>query len=628
MAYLRIKNLKKSYRISRTDTQEVLKGINVEFKRGEFVAVLGESGCGKSTFMNILGGLDNDYTGSIVLDGEFLKDYTEKQLDDYRKSKVGLVFQSYNLISHMSVKENIEVAMTMSDVDKETRNKNIKEILEQVGLLEYADKLPNQLSGGQRQRVAIARALVNQPEIILADEPTGALDKESAKDIINILKEIAQSGRLVIVVTHSQKVAGECSRIITIDNGVVEEDKVMYAINTKTPKPKSVKPKNIQFKSLFKLAFTNLLQTKKRSFLVSVGMSIGIVAVILVFCLSNGLTNYVNKSLGQSVNALQIEVTSNQDISDASVEKIESLEGVQYVSNGSYLRLNSSYDYNGDTGYIMMLNQQYNNFEKELITGDFCSEGQILISKAFAENLYDNNKIINASNLVGERVKIILAGKTMEFEISGVYKDNSEYLDYACAYLTQNDLKSLYDLADKPLKTNVLYVTVTDTSYISSVKETIEAFGFNAYREDESVETMLGYVDLGTKVLTGFSVISIIVSAIMIFIVTYISVIERTKEIGVLRAVGGRKKDVTGLFVLESGMIGALSGFIAVLGALFISIVANLIMKNYLSSTLIAINPIVYLVCFAVSVAVGIGSGLMPSLQAASLDPVEALRSE
>lgn len=158
MAYLRIANLKKSYRISRTEKQQVLRGINVEFKRGEFVAVLGESGCGKSTFMNILGGLDQDYTGSIVLDGEFLKDYSEKKLDDYRKSRVGLIFQNYNLISHMSVRENIEVAMTMSNIDKGERKARTQEILAQVGLSDYADKFPNQLSGGQRQRVAIARA--------------------------------------------------------------------------------------------------------------------------------------------------------------------------------------------------------------------------------------------------------------------------------------------------------------------------------------------------------------------------------------------------------------------------------------------------------------------------------------
>jgi len=194
MAYLRIANLKKTYRVSRTENQEVLKGVNVEFKRGELVAMLGESGCGKSTLINILGGLDNDYTGSVVLNGEFFKDYTEKQLDDYRKSKVGLIFQSYNLINHMTVIENVEIAMTMSNYSKEERNKTALALLKDMEIEQYKNKLPNQLSGGQKQRVAIARALANNPEIILADEPTGALDKQSADQVLDILKKIAESG--------------------------------------------------------------------------------------------------------------------------------------------------------------------------------------------------------------------------------------------------------------------------------------------------------------------------------------------------------------------------------------------------------------------------------------------------
>ena len=341
MAYLRIANLKKSYRVSRTETQQVLRGINVEFKRGEFVAVLGESGCGKSTFMNILGGLDQDYTGSIVLDGEFLKDYSEKKLDDYRKSRVGLIFQNYNLISHMSVHENIEVAMTMSNIDRAERKARTQEILAQVGLSEYADKLPNQLSGGQRQRVAIARALANTPEILLADEPTGALDKDSAEQVIQILKKIAESGKLVIVVTHSQKVASACSRILTIDDGVIKSDVKQYAVTTKTTKAQTAKIQNIGLKELFKLAYSNILQTKKRSLLVSVGMSIGIAAVILVFCLSNGITGYVDKQLASSMNALQMQVVSEASISSSRIEDIEELEGVDYVAEGTYVRMSS-----------------------------------------------------------------------------------------------------------------------------------------------------------------------------------------------------------------------------------------------------------------------------------------------
>ena len=627
MAYLRIANLKKSYRVSRTETQQVLRGINVEFKRGEFVAVLGESGCGKSTFMNILGGLDQDYTGSIVLDGEFLKDYSEKKLDDYRKSRVGLIFQNYNLISHMSVHENIEVAMTMSNIDRAERKARTQEILAQVGLSEYADKLPNQLSGGQRQRVAIARALANTPEILLADEPTGALDKDSAEQVIQILKKIAESGKLVIVVTHSQKVASACSRILTIDDGVIKSDVKQYAVTTKTTKAQTAKIQNIGLKELFKLAYSNILQTKKRSLLVSVGMSIGIAAVILVFCLSNGITGYVDKQLASSMNALQMQVVSEASISSSRIEDIEELEGVDYVAEGTYVRMSSFYDYGGDEGTIMLLSSAYDALDRDLTAGEICEDGEILISEAFAKNLY-NNSTDEAQELVGTQIDITFGGHTTAFIISGVYEDNSDYADYACAYVTKNNLSSMYEKADKTLRTNILYVYVVDTSYITSVKESIEAMSYTVSRDDSTVETLLGYVDLGTKVLTGFALISIAVSAIMIFIVTYTSVVERTKEIGVLRAVGGRKKDVTLLFILESAIIGAFAGLIAVVFSLFISIVANLIMNQYVGSWLVSLNAVTYLCCFAASVAVGIGSGLLPSMQAANLDPAESLRSE
>ena len=627
MAYLRIANLKKSYRVSRTETQQVLRGINVEFKRGEFVAVLGESGCGKSTFMNILGGLDQDYTGSIVLDGEFLKDYSEKKLDDYRKSRVVLIFQNYNLISHMSVHENIEVAMTMSNIDRAERKARTQEILAQVGLSEYADKLPNQLSGGQRQRVAIARALANTPEILLADEPTGALDKDSAEQVIQILKKIAESGKLVIVVTHSQKVASACSRILTIDDGVIKSDDKQYAVTTNTTKAQTAKIQNIGLKELFKLAYSNILQTKKRSLLVSVGMSIGIAAVILVFCLSNGITGYVDKQLASSMNALQMQVVSEASISSSRIEDIEELEGVDYVAEGTYVRMSSFYDYGGDEGTIMLLSSAYDALDRDLTAGEICEDGEILISEAFAKNLY-NNSTDEAQELVGTQIDITFGGHTTAFIISGVYEDNSDYADYACAYVTKNNLSSMYEKADKTLRTNILYVYVVDTSYITSVKESIEAMSYTVSRDDSTVETLLGYVDLGTKVLTGFALISIAVSAIMIFIVTYTSVVERTKEIGVLRAVGGRKKDVTLLFILESAMIGAFAGLIAVVFSLFISIVANLIMNQYVGSWLVSLNAVTYLCCFAASVAVGIGSGLLPSMQAANLDPAESLRSE
>ncbi len=634
MAFLRISNLKKSYRISRTDYQEVLKGINVEFKRGELVAVLGESGCGKSTLMNILGGLDNDYTGSIVFEEEFFKDYTEKQLDDYRKSSVGLIFQNYNLINHMTIAENVEVAMTMNDIPRAKRKNRAKALLKQMGLLEYADKLPNQLSGGQRQRVSIARALANAPAIILADEPTGALDKDSAKQVMNILKKIADSGRLVIVVTHSQKVANECSRVLTIDDGVIKSDVKNENFTKKFDRLAYLRTKDVKMGDLFRLALSNILQTKKRSILVSIGMAIGIAAVIIVFCLSSGITNYVNSEFASSVNALQLQVRTTSSFSTAELNRISSIDGVSSVTKGSYLRLNSTYDYGGDTGYIMMLNTSYAGLEESLTlsSGSVCtdaeSQNEILLNEYFARRIYPNYTAEKAEKLIGKTITITYSGASTAFTVSGVYADDTDYAEYPCAYVTDGGMQALYQNAGESYLTNTVYITVADTSYISAVKTTLEAYSYSVSRDDATVETLLDYIDLGTKVLTGFAGISIAISAIMIFIVTYISVVERTKEIGIIRAVGGRKKDVTLLFVLESGIIGATSGVIAVVVSLFLAIVANAAMGSTVAGGIVAYNVWAYLIGLFTSIVISVASGLIPSMQAAQLDPVDALRSE
>ncbi len=610
MAFLRIANLKKSYRVSKTDYQEVLKGINVEFKRGELVAILGESGCGKSTLMNILGGLDNDYTGSIILEDEFFKDYTEKQLDDYRKSTVGMIFQNYNLINHMTISENVEIAMTMNDISRDRRKKRARALLKQMGLADYVDKYPNQLSGGQRQRVSIARALANAPGIILADEPTGALDKDSAQQVMNILKRIAQSGRLVIIVTHSQKVADECSRVLEIDDGVIKSDTRKYTLNYKAKPLGILRSQDIRFADLYAIAFANLITV----------------------CLSGGITDYVNENLANTANALQLQVRTESYFTTSELNTFTSISGVDYLVKSSYVRLNATYRYGTDEGYIMMLNSSYDELGDSLTyeAGGVCEDGeenQLLISDSFADNLY-TKKITTAEELVGTDITLVFSGVETAFTICGVYEDASAYAGYPCAYVTDTAMQALYDAADKNYAVNAVYVYVEDTSYISAVSSTIEALGYSVSREDSTVETLLEYIVLGTLVRTCFSGISIVVSAIMIFIVTYISVIERTKEIGILRAVGGRKKDVALLFVTESGILGAGAGLIAVAFTLFISLTANLVLDSYIGCWILSLNVIAYLVGLVLSVGISVASGLLPALQAAKLDPAESLMSD
>ena len=334
------------------------------------------------------------------------------------------------------------------------------------------------------------------------------------------------------------------------------------------------------------------------------------------------------------MNALQLQVQEDDGITKSDMTKFESIDGVDYIIEGSYMRMNSTYDFGGDTGQIMVINSSYDKLSESLTAGELCENQtdetvnpEIVISENFAKNIY-NKTYKDAESLVGQTVTIKFSGKETAFTISGVYADSSDYSSYPCAYVTYETMEALYDKANKTFERKMVYVYVTDTSYIDAVKTTIETLGFTVSRDDSSVETMLEYIDLGTKVLTGFSFISVAVSAIMIFIVTYISVIERTKEIGILRAVGGRRKDVTGLFVLESLILGTIAGVVAVVLSLFISIVANVIMNSSLSMNLISYNVGTYFIGLLVSVIISVGSGLLPSLQAANLDPVESLRTE
>ena len=236
MAELEIKNVVKEYSLGKMKFR-ALEDINLSFEKGELVSIMGESGSGKSTLMNLIGGLDSDYQGDILIDGKNLKDFKDKQLDDYRKKKIGFVFQSFNLIPHLSILDNVTIALTLSNVKESVKNEKAIEILTKLGLKEQIKKKPTQLSGGQKQRVAIARALINDPDIILADEPTGALDSQTTTQILNLLKEIADDeGKLVIMVTHSEKVASISSRVVEISDGKIVRDEKAENYQKRTTK--------------------------------------------------------------------------------------------------------------------------------------------------------------------------------------------------------------------------------------------------------------------------------------------------------------------------------------------------------------------------------------------------------
>ncbi len=292
---LRLKKIRKEY-VTGESKVEALKGIDIEFRRNEFVSILGQSGGGKTTLLNIIGGLDRYTTGDLIINGKSTKEFKDRDWDAYRNYSVGFVFQSYNLIPHQTVLSNVELALTISGVSKKERKKRAKEVLKEVGLKDQINKKPNQLSGGQMQRVAIARALVNNPDIILADEPTGALDTKTSVQIMELLKKISKD-KLIIMVTHNPDLAEKYStRVVNILDGKITGDSNPF--NSKKEK-EDLKPKSgrtsMKFLTAFHLSLNNLMTKKGRTILTSFAGSIGIIGIALILAISTGVQNYINK---------------------------------------------------------------------------------------------------------------------------------------------------------------------------------------------------------------------------------------------------------------------------------------------------------------------------------------------
>ena len=315
---LQLKGIIKNYTAGDTEVH-ALKGIDIRFRESEFVSILGPSGCGKTTMLNIIGGLDRYTDGDLIIGGRSTREFKDKDWDSYRNHKIGFVFQNYNLIPHQTVLANVELALTLSGVSKSERRKRAAEALAKVGLKDQLHKKPNQMSGGQMQRVAIARALVNDPDIILADEPTGALDSETSIAIMNILREISGE-KLIIMVTHNAELAEQySSRIIRLLDGKVIDDSAPYEGDDLTWAKPSTAPAHsrisrskskvsMSFGTALSLSFKNLLTKKGRTFLTSFAGSIGIIGIALILSLSNGFQAYINKVQEDTISTYPITI--------------------------------------------------------------------------------------------------------------------------------------------------------------------------------------------------------------------------------------------------------------------------------------------------------------------------------
>ena len=321
---LKLEKVTKEY-ITGDTKVEALKGISIEFRKSEFVSILGQSGCGKTTLLNIIGGLDRYTSGDLIINGKSTKDFKDKDWDAYRNYSVGFVFQSYNLIPHQTILENVELALTISGVSRKERKQRAIKALEDVGLKEQIHKKPNQLSGGQMQRVAIARALVNNPDIILADEPTGALDTKTSVQIMDILKEISKD-KLIVMVTHNPDLAEKySSRIVKILDGVITDDSRPFTKEDEK-REKGTKAKSgrtsMKFFTALRLSLNNLMTKKGRTILTSFAGSIGIIGIALILSISNGVQNYINRVEEETLSSYPITIQESTVDLSSMIQKL------------------------------------------------------------------------------------------------------------------------------------------------------------------------------------------------------------------------------------------------------------------------------------------------------------------
>jgi len=648
MDYIQLKNVNKFYQIGSKDKIQVLNDINIKFNKGEFVSILGESGSGKSTLMNLIGGMDKNYYGDVVVEGKNLKGMKEKEIDAYRKLKIGFVFQSFNLISHLSVLDNVILTMQMTDMNATERKNKAERTLSELGLGDHLQKKPNQLSGGQKQRVAIARAMSNDPDILLADEPTGALDKKNSEQIMELLEDIAAKGKLVIAVTHSQKVANHGTRIITMDDGEIINDTSLKPAYVQGASKKEVKTKNLRFGAAFKMALNNIRLNLKRNMLVTFGGAIGILSVILMLGLGSGVTAYINDEVNSNLNPNLLQVSKSPEddksaqqalpnpvqesvpLKDEDIKTVENISHVSDVDPVFSVTMASSVNYNKSSVDIVQYQTMNKSVSKEeLISGSLPLEGELLISETAAEKITDS-----PDSLIGETIEFFV--NTMDNQdrpliltekmiVSGIIKGS---MNQDLAYTTYETLEEMYDQEGVTLVATQLDVSVDNEANVDAVREELNQKGFKGTGVGSILSQVTNYLKIATYVLAGVAGISLLVSAIMIIVVLYISVVERTKEIGILRAVGARRKDVKRIFFSEAALLGLMSGVIGVVMANVIGVLGNNVMSQVFDATLIHISVGNMLIGLGVSIGMSVIAALLPSIKASKLDPIESLRYE
>ncbi|MBC1322476.1 ATP-binding cassette domain-containing protein [Listeria welshimeri] len=665
---LEITQLKKSYKLGKKNETPVLKNINVTIKDGEFAAIIGKSGSGKSTLLNIISGLDTDYSGKVLYNGEDLQDI---DLDLYHFNHIGFIFQSFHLVNHMSVIENVKVPLYLNpELSESDRNERALDLLKQVGLVEFANKKPTQLSGGQKQRVAIARSLANNPDMIIADEPTGALDSVTSEEIIKLLKDLTKLGTTVIVVTHDLNIADKTDAILRLADGEVVSFERKKEV-TEQFSPKKEKKLRLNGWATAKISFQSFFNRKFRNLLVALGTSIGIIAILLAFGLGNGVTQSLSKIFGTTFSPNQITTYYKEDggskspepttpLTSSEIKKIKQLykdeaisevyerttiQGIKFEYDDKYL--------DGVSSEMQEANFKASRYKDYTVKDEYLLSGKMVTSDEagavipssvaraiLGKNDSDELTKSDGDKLIDKKITLLYAGRNsetantvkIETVIRGITNPSKEGFarGFDVSTKTMDDFIKTTEIEKPILSVDAFTKTTDQAEQVVEKYENDKAWAnYSITNANAFVDTFSQFTDIIVYLIAFIAGLSLAVAGVMIAIVLYIGVVERTREIGVFRAIGYRKRHIRGLFMMEASYIIILANILSNVVAITIAKIASPILETKIGfENMIHISFWNFLITLAITITIGFIFSIYPSNKAAKLDAAEALRSE
>ena len=642
---IHLENITKSF-ANGSEQMLALKGVSLHIEAGEFIAIVGQSGSGKSTLMNIIGCLDTLTSGSYKLGGKDITHFSPDELSELRLKKFGFIFQRYNLISANNALENVALPAIYAGSHKDERTARALELLDMLGLKGKEYQNPNKLSGGQQQRVSIARALMNGGEILLCDEPTGALDSASGEMVLKILKELNAKGHTIIMVTHDKGIASHANRIIEIKDGQIICDEKKDAKLAKLEPPKLTYSNNLsalkaELSESFAMSIGAIKAHKLRSFLTMLGIIIGITSVICVVALAKGSQESIIESINK-IGTSTIQINSGRGPGDRNSAKVkrfnvddakmlEELDFIDYASPIMTTGAELIYANKSSTGLARAGNEKIlqisgvelqsgRNFTKE----DVLNSASVMIidqntKKEFFQALKDDEVIGQNIIFAGHPFSIIGIAKKDE----GPFGDTtlSVYLPYTTV---TNRLTGDYNLRQiiVSIKNNI-NSQLAEQAISDILLARRGARDFHMRNSDTILQTIKATTDTMGLLISGVALISLLVGGIGVMNIMLVSVIERTKEIGVRMAIGAKGQNIMLQFLIEAVILCALGGAVGVALAFAIGWLINL---SGIVSMIFSLSSV--LVAFGISSAIGIIFGYMPAKSASRLNPIDALQRE